>query len=774
MFIRMLRIPISILLWAAVLGLFPLTAKGVAGQEKSEKPLRIGTVAPLYEDSARTVDAVRKWITAAKAEGCYVVALPQECVLLPEAGEPIPGPTSRAIADAAKKEHIFVVANLRERSGDQIYLTSFLVSPQGEIICKYRKTHGYSWERDKIALGDDLPVFDTPLGKVAFLVGSDIDFPETAMVYSWLGARLVFWATEPEPVRDVYRYEQILRIRAMDELLTIVASDYAGKTSWYSYSVPGGRVGLPIGRSCVVTPAGEFAADTSYQSGLAVATVRIPAHIKKPLYLYPRSGSYLRQYDCRILIEPVHVPKLPEFKKRKARIILYPGGPADKALKAMVEKAGPDLVLLPEYGGDGWLEGTPAFEQRNLPALNALARDHHCYVVAGGIQGETWSMTYVFDRQGEILGKYAQTTFGLGHGIRVFDTDFCRLGIVVCNDLMFPEIARAEFVMGAELILCPSQFACPSGMHNHRILAARAIDNAAYCAVVLPCNRDPWQRVSIVDPYGVYTVQGAYDSPGVPVVADLDFSKGVACYVPHGRIPMGDAEGKVAKAFLPEIRTNLREEIFTSRRPELYRSLLNPAGVNPIYAPGRGPARLPSGTNLALKKPYTCDPRPNYKASNGNKLYHRLYDHADVNDLTDGVLASGELGDDRWVVWTRQAKWAAEPSSNLDDMREASVTVDLGEVRQIGSVAVHFWSAPAWASPFPTVAVALSLDGRKFVPAASTTAAAQGYSEPSGWPRVDWFVLGQIDRSARYVRLTFVFGPNAAHLAADEIAVYGQ
>jgi hypothetical protein len=179
---------------------------------------------------------------------------------------------------------------------------------------------------DQPVLVDGLTVFDTPLGKVAFLVRSDTHIPEAAMVYSWLGARSVFWATELEPARDVYRYEQILRTRAMDELLTIVASDYAGRSSWYSHSVRSGRVGLPIGRSCVVTPAGEFSADTSYQAGPAVATVEIPTHLEKPLYLYPRSGSYLRQYDCRILTEPVGVPKLPLFEKRKARILLHPGG----------------------------------------------------------------------------------------------------------------------------------------------------------------------------------------------------------------------------------------------------------------------------------------------------------------------------------------------------------------------------------------------------------------------------------------------------------------
>ena len=68
-------------------------------------------------------------------------------------------------------------------------------------------------------------------------------------------------------------------------------------------------------------------------------------------------------------------------------------------------------------------------------------------------------------------------------------------------------------------------------------------------------------------------------------------------------------------------------------------------------------------------------------------------------------------------------------------------------------------------SPFPEVVVVLSLDGRNFVPAASTTATVQEYLEPSGWPRVDWFLLGPIGRPARYIRFTLTFGRDAAHLA---------
>jgi len=759
---------------ALALGLLLASSAGGATGGEPETALRIATVAPVYEDAARTLSAVEGWIVAAKAEGCRVIALPQECVRVADGGEPIPGPTSRALAALARREGLFLAANLREKDGPRTFLTSFLLSPQGELLCKYRKTHGYSWERKAIALGDDLAVFDTPLGKVAFQVGSDLHFPEAAMVQAWLGARLIFWATEPEPVRDVWRYEQILRLRAMDELVTIVASDYAGRSAWYSHDVPGGRVGVPLGRSCVVTPSGEFAADTGYKAGLAAATVRLPARPEKPFHLYPRCGSYIRQYDCLPLTQPVRLPDLPAFEKRTARIVLHPGGPTDKALAALLAKEGPDLVLLPEYGGAGWLEGTPAFQDTSLPALVALARDHRCYVAAGGIQGETWSMAYLLDRRGEIVGKYAQTTFGLGRGIRVFDTDFCRLGFVVCNDLMFPEIARAEFVLGAELLLCPAQFGCPSGMHNHRLLAGRALDNAAYAAVVLPCNTDPFQRVALADPYGVFTVQGAFAAPGAPVLGDLDFGRGVTCYEPRGPIPLGDAEGKVEPRFLPILRHDLRQEMLASRRPELYRSLLNPAGPRPIYAPGKGPAAPPNGANLALRQSYTCDPRPNYRDSNGNRLRGRLYDPGDAADLTDGVLATGGLGDDRWVAWTREAKAAAEPATHLARLCQAAVTIDLGSVLPIGRVAVHLWSAPGWASPFPSVSVAASEDGQTFTPAASTTAAQQGYLEPSGWPRVDWLVVGPIDRRGQYVRVTFGFAREALHLAVDEIGVFDR
>ena len=46
--------------------------------------------------------------------------------------------------------------------------------------------------------------------------------------------------------------------------------------------------------------------------------------------------------------------------------------------------------------------------------------------------------------------------FRAGHEFPVFDTEFGKVGIMVCYDMGFPEAARTLALKGAELIVCPS------------------------------------------------------------------------------------------------------------------------------------------------------------------------------------------------------------------------------------------------------------------------------------------------------------------------------
>jgi hypothetical protein len=84
---------------------------------------------------------------------------------------------------------------------------------------------------------------------------------------------------------------------------------------------------------------------------------------------------------------------------------------------------------------------------------------------------------------GEMVGKYRKVTLPrseieagvmAGHEYPVFDTRFGRVGMMVCYDGFFPEVARQLSRNGAEVIAWPV-WGC-----NPLLAAARACDNHVY------------------------------------------------------------------------------------------------------------------------------------------------------------------------------------------------------------------------------------------------------------------------------------------------------
>ncbi len=58
-----------------------------------------------------------------------------------EVAEPIPGPTTRALAEAARAKKAYLAAGIYERDGQAIYNTAVLLDRQGEVVGKYRKVY---------------------------------------------------------------------------------------------------------------------------------------------------------------------------------------------------------------------------------------------------------------------------------------------------------------------------------------------------------------------------------------------------------------------------------------------------------------------------------------------------------------------------------------------------------------------------------------------------------------------------------------------------------
>lgn len=138
-----------------------------------------------------------------------------------------------------------------------------------------------------------------------------------------------------------------------------------------------------------------------------------------------------------------------------------------------------------------------AQRDRYLELLSGLARRHGIYVVGGtipvmddGDDSAIYNECYVFGPTGSIgvQGKLHMTRFETEDWkvsprskLRVFETSFGRIGVAICYDVEFPEIARAAARLDAHILAVPSCTDERQGFMRVKYCAhARAIENQMY------------------------------------------------------------------------------------------------------------------------------------------------------------------------------------------------------------------------------------------------------------------------------------------------------
>lgn len=116
--------------------------------------------------------------------------------------EPLPGPTTTALSEAAKKNKVVLVGgSIFEKGSDgKFYNTALVFNPDGSLVGTYRKTHIPEdilyHEQHYFAPGDTgIHVFDTAYGKIAPLICYDQWYPEAARIASLKGAELIVYPT---------------------------------------------------------------------------------------------------------------------------------------------------------------------------------------------------------------------------------------------------------------------------------------------------------------------------------------------------------------------------------------------------------------------------------------------------------------------------------------------------------------------------------------------------------------------------------------------------
>jgi hypothetical protein len=122
--------------------------------------------------------------------GVDIACLPEE--FAGTKAEPVPGPTTNAVAELAKQYNMYVICPIREQAGDREYNTAVLLDRQGNVAGYYRKVFVF-WGEKVHCSTEGVKVFETDFGRISILTCFDLNYPELWQRCDDLDADIVFW-----------------------------------------------------------------------------------------------------------------------------------------------------------------------------------------------------------------------------------------------------------------------------------------------------------------------------------------------------------------------------------------------------------------------------------------------------------------------------------------------------------------------------------------------------------------------------------------------------
>ena len=218
-----------------------------------------------------------------------------------------------------------------------------------------------------------------------------------------------------------------------------------------------------------------------------------------------------------------------------------------RSLVSEIPDGAADLLMLPEmWNGPYEARLFPTFaEPEGGPSrqfLSALAKERHVYLCGGSIaerEGDrVYNTAYVFDPEGHEIAKHRKMhlfdidvaggqrffesdTLSPGNEVTTFSTPFCMMGLCICYDFRFPELARLMVDAGAKVILVPAAFNMTTGpAHWELLFRSRAVDNQVYTVGTAPArdlsaSYHSWGHSIVCSPWG-------------EVLSEMDETEGVA------------------------------------------------------------------------------------------------------------------------------------------------------------------------------------------------------------------------------------------------------
>ncbi len=226
---------------------------------------------------------------------------------------------------------------------------------------------------------------------------------------------------------------------------------------------------------------------------------------------------------------------------------------AEKHIKSAAMN-GARIVVLPEmfncpYDNSYFRAYAEGLDGETVRSLSTWARESKVVLIGGSIpeihENFIYNTCYIFDEQGVLIGKHRKVhlfdidiknkmyfaeseVLSSGNKTTVVTTKYGKIGVCICYDIRFPELARKMTLEGAQIILVPGAFNMVTGPAHWAITArVRALDNQVYYGLCSPARKDgegyiAYGHTLITNPWG--EIIGELDGQEGVLIKDIDFS----------------------------------------------------------------------------------------------------------------------------------------------------------------------------------------------------------------------------------------------------------
>jgi predicted amidohydrolase len=208
-----------------------------------------------------------------------------------------------------------------------------------------------------------------------------------------------------------------------------------------------------------------------------------------------------------------------------------------QTMEQYIKKTPADIYIFGEYFltgdrcKDEYRDLAEPLDGPSIQHLKKIAKNKHCHIVFGmpckdsTVDGLIYNTAVLIQPDGTVnayrkwflpnAGPFEEKIFfDQGEDLPVFTTVLGKIGLLICYDLNFPELAKALTLQGADLLICISASPTTTQRYFETLLPARALENTVFFAYVnLAGNQEDliyWGGSQVYDPLGNLLVKAPY------------------------------------------------------------------------------------------------------------------------------------------------------------------------------------------------------------------------------------------------------------------------